>query len=277
MNASNPAIAGFVVNGTSAKKVLVRGVGPTLGSFGVTGALIDPVISVYDSSQNLVGVNGGWQGAVTQAASSLGTSALATTTDMATVGAFPLNSGSADSAMTLTLSPGAYTMQIAGASADSGVVLAEVYELDSVCAQKFSNISTRCYVGTGSAAAICGVVVTGPAPRKVLVRAVGPTLGNFGITGVLEHPQLILADSSSQTIAMNSGWYGVTSLGNSTVNAIVRSATTSDMAAVGAFALSSGSADAAFVATLPPGSYTAQVIGADGGAGVALVEIYSLP
>jgi hypothetical protein len=122
-------------------------------------------------------------------------------------------------------------------------------------------------VGTESNVEIGGFVVRGSQPEKVLIRAVGPTLSEFGVTGLLAQPSLSVVDSSGNTVATNTGWSN-----NSDAAAI-----SFESEAAGAFSLSSGSADCALLLTLPPGAYTAVVSGANGTSGVALVEVYQAP
>jgi hypothetical protein len=97
--------------------VLIRGIGPTLAEYSVSGSLADPQLTVFDSNQNVEGFNDGWGGsAALQAAFS-------------EVSAFPLPVTSKDSAIVVTLSPGAYTAQVSGAGGTTGIVLLEVYEM----------------------------------------------------------------------------------------------------------------------------------------------------
>lgn len=128
---------------------------------------------------------------------------------------------------------------------------------------RLSNISTRGPVGTGADIMIAGLVIGPGSPETVLIRADGPSLGLFGVTGVLQAPVLSLYDSGGTLIQTNQGW----GMGN---------ATAAIMASTGAFALPVGSADSALVATLPAGAYTAQVTGANGTTGVALLEVYEV-
>ncbi len=128
------------------------------------------------------------------------------------------------------------------------------------------NISTRGQVGTGADIMIAGLVVGPGTPDTVLIRAVGPSLAELvpeGVNGLLAAPVLSLFDSSGALILSNQKW----GTGN---------ATASIMSAAGAFPLLPGSSDSALVATLPPGAYTAQVSGADGTTGLALLEIYEI-
>ena len=135
--------------------------------------------------------------------------------------------------------------------------------LSSAQSPRLANLSTRGQVQTGSDIMIAGLVVGPGSPDTVLIRAVGPGLTSLGVTGVLSRPVLSLYDSTGKLLQTNQGW----GTGN---------ATAAIMSAAGAFALATGSADSAFVATLSAGSYTAQVSGANGAMGVALLEVYEV-
>jgi len=115
---SNVLTAGFVIDGTGTDTLLIRGVGPGLTQFGVTGVLATPTVTVFDSSGNSIGFDAGWGGG-TELASAF-----------AEVGAFGLPAGSADSAILITLPSGNYTVEVAGANGSSGVALVEVYEVN---------------------------------------------------------------------------------------------------------------------------------------------------
>ncbi len=280
---SNIVIAGLVVGGPagSTKQILVRGVGPTLSNFGVSGILANPVMSVYDSATpaQLIASDTGWGNAPVAGTSAVSASfRQATAADMSSVGAFALASGSADSAMVLTVPTGNYTVQVAGANSTTGVALAEIYELDSQAAVKLANLSARCFVGTGSQIGIAGFYVQGSQPAQLLIRGIGPALTGFGVSGALASPIVELYDGANmpQLIASNSGWGNNPVAGPSTAAVSFRKATAADMNAVGAFPLTAGSADSAIVAVLPPGSYTAQVLGANGTTGTALAEVYQM-
>jgi hypothetical protein len=273
-------IAGFVVGGAAGttKDVLVRGVGPGLAALGVTGTLAEPVVGVFDSQGALVASDAGWGAAPVAGSSSSGAAfRQATASDMAITGAFALAPGSQDSAMVLTLPVGSYTVQVSGAGATSGVALSEVYELSTTVPQALSNLSSRCDVGAGSQVAICGFVVEGNEPAQLLVRGIGPALAGFGLAGTLGAPSVGVYDATNTLVASNTGWAGAPAPGTSSLAAAYRAATAADMAAVGAFPLPQGSADSALVVTLPPGSYTAIVSGANASTGTALVEVYEMP
>ncbi|HVU35118.1 MAG TPA: Ig-like domain-containing protein [Opitutaceae bacterium] len=255
-------IGGFVVRGSAAKQVLIRAVGPTLGSFGVTGTLATPVLQLYDSSNNLVAMN---DNRVTDSA---GVAAAA-----ARAGAFPLPAGSSDAAALMSLAPGGYTAQVSGLGGTTGVALMEVYDLDTATAytsQKLVNVSTRGFVGSGSNPLIAGFIVSGTIPKRVLIRAVGPTLAQEGVSTAIADPMLRVShtvNNADVEIRENDNW----EQGNDP--ALVADAT----AKVGAFALGSGSKDAVILITLPPGVYTAQASGVNNTTGLALIEVYEVP
>jgi hypothetical protein len=133
----------------------------------------------------------------------------------------------------------------------------------------FANISTRGMVGAGANALIAGTYINGVVPKRVLVRAVGPTLASFGVPGTLARPVLTILNSSGAQLLRNSGWTTSTNPSPAEIAAASQSA--------GAFALLSNSADSALIASLAPGAYTFQVSSADDSTGVALVEAYELP
>jgi hypothetical protein len=254
----NILIAGFVVGGAGtagSEPLLIRASGPALAPFGVTGTLADPQLQLFSGSTVLES-NDGWAGsaAITTAASAVGAFGWGSTT-------------SHDAALVDNLAGGAYTAQIAGESGDTGVALAEVYDdtaAYTATSPRIVNISARVQVGTGGNILIVGFAVGGSTARTVLIRASGPALVPFGVTGTLPDPQLKLF-SASTVLENNNAWGG---------NAQIRTTA----ATVGAFPWSSDSSnDSAILVTLPPGPYTAQVSGASGDTGVALVEVYEVP
>jgi kumamolisin len=276
---ANILIAGFVIQGPAgtSKNILVRGVGPALGGFGVAGSLASPIVSVYDSTSTLIASNTGWSSALAAGTSAIAASfRQATAQDMAAAGAFALTVGAADSAMVLTLPVGTYTVQVSGAGSTTGIALAEVYELDGTLPEVLKNISSRSFVGAGSQAVIPGFVIEGSQPAQLLIRGVGPGLNQFGLTGTLAQPSIQVFDQSNVLIASDTGWGNAPVAGTSAVAASFREATAADMQAAGAFALTENSADSAIVVTLPPGNYTAIVSGVGGTTGTALAEVYEI-
>jgi sugar lactone lactonase YvrE len=252
-------IAGFVIDGPagSTKQLLIRGVGPALGGYGISDFVVQPSLEVYDANGNIIASNTAW-GTYSNPSNLV--------TVESEVGAFQLPQGSNDSALIASLGPGNYTVELSGVNATSGVGLIEVYEVDTSEVPVLANISTRAAVGTGANVLIAGFVVGGSQSAQVLIRAVGPTLSNFGVSGTLAQPILTVYDVNSNQIATNTGWGNQTNA--SQINTVGGS--------VGAFALPTGSADSALILTLPPGNYTAEVSGVGGTTGVALVEVYQV-
>jgi hypothetical protein len=181
--------------------------------------------------------------------------------------AFGLADASLDSALVATLAPGKYTAQISGKDGGRGVALVEAYDLDTDAGERrLINISTRAVVGVGDKVLIPGLVVDGTAPKRLLIRAVGPELTRFNVAGVLADPELQVINADDEIVAANDNW------GDDNTEV-----TTAATTAAKAFRLATGGRDAALVATLPPGSYTVVVRGVGDTSGVALVEIYEVP
>ncbi len=255
--AGRTLISGFIIGGPGAKRVLLRGVGPGLNAFGLTGALPDPRLELYDGAGKLLLENDDWSGADT-----------AETTSR--VGAFALAPGSKDAVLLTTLAPGAYTVHVVDGGR-TGVALAEIYDAGAnpdTEAQRLIAISTRGEAAGGENVLIGGFIITGNAPKKVLVRGIGPGLTAFGVPGALVDPRLRVY-RGGELIGENGDWSTVAA--DAAANAQAARDT-------GVFALPVGSKDAALILTLAPGAYTAQVGGADSiSSGIALVEIYEVP
>jgi outer membrane protein assembly factor BamB/subtilisin family serine protease len=277
----NIAIAGTHVSAPAGatKQLLVRGIGPTLSSFGLSGVLAAPTVAVYDSNGAVIVSNTGWGTAPVAGNSTMTgvTFRAATASDMSSVGAFSLASGSADSALVINLPDGNYTVELSGVNNGQGVGLVEVYEMNTSAPTLFTDISTRAQVGTGGNILIAGFVVAGSQPATVLVRGIGPALSGYGVSGVLAQPTIGVYDSTSVLIVSNTGWGSAPVAGTSTVSGVsYRQATAADMSKAGAFALTSGSADSAMVLTLPAGAYSVEISGVGSTTGVALAEVYLL-
>jgi hypothetical protein len=261
---ANIMIGGFVVGGTVPKQLLIRADGPALTALGVTGAIAATQLSVYGTASSTVPVasNTGWSSTTTNASA-------VTNAEMAT-GAFTLLAGSADSALVATFAPGAYTAQVAGVGADTGVGLVEIYDMSvpsPFTSNKLTNVSTRLNIGSGSAVAIVGFHITGSAPKRLLIRGAGPGLTALGVSGALATPHLQLMNSAGTLIRENFSW------GSGNDVALVTAAESG----TGAFTYTAGSADSAILMDLPPGTYTAELSGTGAATGVGLVEVYEVP
>jgi hypothetical protein len=246
---------GFYVRGAAAKPLLVRAVGPTLTLFGIGTALAETSLDIVaQDTAAVVASNAGWGGGA------------ALDNTFARVGAFPLAADSKDAAVQANLPPRAYTVRVTPTEAGlSGVTLAEIYDADPRgTGAQLVNLSTLGYVGVGENVLTAGFVIDGNAPKRLLIRAVGPGLEPFGVSDRLSNPQLSVTPlGGSEAIATNDDWPDVPE-------------TRAAFASAGAFILPSSSKDAAVVLTLQPGAYTVTVSGVGQTTGNALVEIYDL-
>jgi len=188
--ANNVAIAGFIITGDTAKQVVVRGLGPSLVTAGVQGALSDPVLELYDAGGHILSGNNDWQETQAQA---LRDANLAPSNDV-------------ESAILAALAPGAYTAILRGNGNATGIGLVEVYDLQQSAASKLGNLSTRGSVGTGENVMIGGTIVTGPDAAGVMFRALGPSLASAGIQNPMSDPQLELFDANGARIFSNNNW-----------------------------------------------------------------------
>jgi uncharacterized delta-60 repeat protein len=252
ISADSPLILGFAIAGSEPRELLLRAAGPALAAFGVGEALAATSLQIHDSSGTLLTSRTGW----TPEAELLHASAR--------TGAFPFAPGSGDSAALLTLDPGVYTMQVVDTRGSGGVALAEIYDAGAGGGSRLVNVSSRGGAGLGGDALISGFVVSGNAAKRILLRGVGPSLAQFGATGVALDPSIALYDSAGTELGSNDNW----------VPASLQLAAAT--ARAGAFPLVAGSKDASVVATLPPGAYTIQVRPGNEGAGAVLLEIYAV-
>jgi hypothetical protein len=241
----NVLIGGFIITGSEPKTILLRALGPSLGSFGVSHPVRDPVLRVYDSSHTLIATNDNWQSDPHNA-------------DIQKSGLAPANL--LESATLQTLAPGAYTVIVTGKDQSPGTGLVELYDLSPRSNSNLINMSTRGSVGTDDDVLISGFIVGDVGSATVIVRALGPSLTSSGVNGVLTNPTLTIYDSTGSPIASNDNW-------QDDPNAI--------------YVQRNGLAppnpsESALVLHLPAGAYTAIVRGVDGGTGVALAEVYTI-
>jgi hypothetical protein len=270
----NVLIGGFVIEGPTGaqKNVLIRGVGPSLQTAGFPASECIPAtqIQLFDNTGSVIASNEGWTTAPDGGAAEVAVAAQ--------VGDFPLTNwagGGGDSALVTTLAPGAYTVIVSPAPGappayQTGYVgLVEIYDASPNDGSQFVNISTRGLVGTGDSQMIVGCTVSGTGHKRLLIRGVGPALGQFGLTGLLANPFLTLYNAQSQPIESDDDW------SNSPQTNQIRTLA----AASGAFDLAEGSVDSSLLVLAAPGNYTA-VVGAKSGSaltGLALVELYETP
>lgn len=240
----NILIGGFIITGAEPKKIIIRGIGPSLANFGLSGVLADPMLELHNSSQ-VIGTNDDWQ-------------TNANKQEIIDRNVAPSNSKEA--AILTTLNPGTYTAILRGANNGTGIGTVEVYDLDQTVDSKLANISTRGFVDTGDNVMIGGTIITGTTSANVLIRAIGPSLTNFGVPNALQDPTLELHNAQGGTIASNDNWVD-----------------SPDAAAISATKLQpSDNRESAILQNLGPGAYTAIVRGSGNSTGVALVEAYQL-
>jgi hypothetical protein len=234
-------IGGFIVTGTEVKKVMVRASAPSLSQFGLSGVMVDPVLELHDATGAMIASNDNWN---------------SQRLDVMTSGFAPSNEH--ESAIVTNLQPGSYTAILRGFGGSVGVALFELYDIDPQHSQ-IANISTRGNVGTGENVMIGGFIVGGDQPTNVIVRALGPTLTDFGVSGALADPTLELHNGNGAIIGQNDNWKS-----------------TQEQAIQNSGYAPPKDAEAAIMATLQPGNYTAIVRGKNNTTGVALVEVYNL-
>ncbi len=243
----NIMVGGFIVQGTEPATVILRGIGPSLAAIPIIGLLDDPVITVYDANQREVASNDDWF----------------TSADAETIASFHLDPpNSRESAVYLTLQPGAYTAVVesftnAQQPPQPGVGLFELYDL-STTGGRAGNISTRAQVLGATNVLIGGTIIGGTDPKTVVLRAIGPSLGAAGISNPLSDPTLELRDSNGALLQTNNDWEQ---------GADAQAITDQNLAPTNA-------KESALLATLAPGAYTAIVQGVGGVTGVGLVEVY---
>lgn len=260
---------GTVIGGagtSGSKTLLVRAAGPSLAQLGVSGALPDPMLNLY-AGQTLMSSNDNWGGTTTLAAM------------FTQVGAFAyMASNSRDAAVYNPSMPaGSYTVQISGVAGTTGTVIAELYDATpsanfTLATPRLVNVSVLKQINPGEILT-AGFVLAGTTPKTVLVRAVGPTLASapFNVSGAMADPRVELFSGQAVT-ASNDNWGTPVGPGAPSAPQI-----TAVFAQVGAFALPTGSRDAALLVTLAPGNYTAQVSGVGNTGGLAIVEVYEVP
>ena len=235
----NVLIGGFIITGAEPKKLALRAIGPSLP---LMGKLADPVLELYDGTPTLIGQNDNWN---------------AHRADVLATGIPPADEREA--VIPATLQPGSYTVVVRGLNSLSGVALVEAYDLTSDSNSKLANISTRGKVESGDNVMIGGFIIGGNEETAVVVRAIGPSLTNFGIAGALADPTLAVHDSNGALLAQDDDWR------------VER-----EQQLIGSGLAPTHDREAAMRLSLQPGAYTAVVRGKDNGTGVGLVEIYNL-
>ena len=244
-------ISGFIITTGSAKKIILRGMGPSLQQAGVADALPDPFLELHAGDSSLISTNNNWRENTAADQLDITTNQLAPSSDL-------------ESVIVATLQPGTYSAIVRGqGNTGGGVGLVEVYDVDRTGTSRLANISGRASVQTGTNVLISGFIVgQNIGAAKVIVRGIGPSLAQAGINEPLADPVLELRDNNGALVIGNDNWQD----------------DANQAAQISASGLAPGSAQESAVATsLVPGTYTAIVAGKNGGTGVGLVEVYNLP
>jgi hypothetical protein len=238
----NVLIGGFIITGTQPKKVLILGIGPSLAQF-FSGSLSDTTLELFQGN-TLLQSNDNWK---------------ESEAEIRATGLQPSNE--LESAIVRTLDPGSYTAILRGKGGATGIGVVQAYDLNQAAQSKFGNIATRGFVDSGDNAMIGGFII-GPAggtTTTVVIRAIGPSLANFGITGALQDPTLELHDGNGATIALNDNWKDDT-----------------NKSRIPASLQPSDQRESVLYRVLAPGNYTAVMRGSGNTTGIGLVEIYNL-
>jgi hypothetical protein len=240
------AIGGFIITGTAPKKVIIRGIGPSLRADGqpLNGRLEDPTLELF-SQNTSIAFNDNWKESQQQ--------------DVVQSGIAPTDDREA--AIVRSLAPGAYTALLRGQNESSGIGLVEIYDIERGSASRLANLSTRGIVQTGNSVLIGGFIM-GPSPAgagRIVVRALGPSFKDQ-LASALEDPTLELRNPNGELVAQNDNW---------------KDSQQADLERSG-LAPTNDAESAIFFPALEPNSYTAIVRGKSGAFSLGLVEIYQL-
>ena len=257
----NVVIGGFIVQGTEPKKVIIRAIGPELSQYGIPNPLYNPTLELHDGTGALIGSNDNWMSTIIG-----GIITHNQVSDVMDSGHAPTDGR--ESAIVADLPAGNYTAIVRGINNMTGVALVEVYDLSPETNSILGNISARAFVQTGDNVMIGGFIVAGTESKRVIVRAIGPELTQYGVPDALNNRTLELHNGTGALIASNDNWL------HTIVGGIITSDQTQAIRNSG-YAPGDGR-ESAIVADLPPGNYTAIVRGVDNMTGVALVEVYDL-
>jgi hypothetical protein len=257
----NVLIGGFIIQGSGTKRVIIRAIGPELTQYGVPNALFNPTLELHDGTGALIASNDNWQTTII--------GGIITSNQVRDI----MNSGYApsdgrESAIIADLPPGNYTAILRGVDNMTGVALVEVYDLSPGIDSILANISSRSFVLGGDNVMIGGFIVQGTQSKKVIIRAIGPELTQYGVPNAFGDPTLELHDGTGALIASNDNWQ-TTIIGGIITKDQVMDIQNSGHAPTAA-------SESAIIATLPPGNYTAIVPGRNIAVGVALVDVYDL-
>ncbi|XOV86948.1 MAG: C13 family peptidase [Pseudomonadota bacterium] len=237
-------IGGLIITGTQPKTVVIRARGPALADAGVTGALADPEMALF-SGATVIDSNDNWQ-------------------DHPGVNLIPEDlkptAYPSEAVIATTLAPGAYTAIVGGKNGTTGIGLVEIFEISDTGITRLQNIATRGRIQTGDGVMIGGLVISGTEPKKVVIRAKGPSLAEQGVPGSLANPRLAIF-SGATVIKTNDDWDSPDNVDKEKIPVDLRP---------------TNSLEATVYMELAPGPYTAIVDGSDGGTGVGIVEVFEV-
>ncbi len=244
--AEDALIVGFIITGNESKTVVLRALGPSLANSGLTGTLPDPAIALFDGDGQMVATNDDW----------------AAGSDAGQIAADGLAPGdSAEAALRATLAPGIYSAVVSGKDTTPGIGLVEVYDVSAASDSRLANMSTRGVVGAGpDDLLISGFILGAMDNSTIVLRSLGPSLAASGISNPLSDPSFTVYDQNGSLLAANNNWQDDPGAPDLTLNHLAPS----------------NPAEAATILYLPVGAYTAVTVGADGGSGVGLIEVYNL-
>jgi hypothetical protein len=257
----NVTIGGFIVQGTQPKRVIIRAIGPELSQYGVPNPLANPTLELHDGTGALIASNNNWGTTIIG-----GIITANQVRDIRNSGYTP--GDELESAIIADLAPGNYTAIVRGVNNMTGVGLVEVYGLSPDTDSILGNISTRAFVQTGDNVMIGGFIVQGTGTKRVIIRAIGPELTQYGVPDPLANPTLELHDGTEALIASNNNW------GTTIIGGIITANQVQDIRNSGY--APDDELESAIIADLAPGNYTAIMRGVNNMTGVGLVEVYDL-
>jgi bacillolysin len=234
-------IGGLVISGNERKTVLIRASGPALRDAGVNGVIEDPKIDLL-SGTTLIASNDDWQ-------------------NHANAQQVPIQlqpSDTLESAIVITLDPGAYTAIVSGFNGGEGIGLVEVFELSDTRLTRLQNIATRGFIGTGDQVLIGGLIISGQESKKVVIRAKGPSLIDAGVSNVIADPEMFLF-SGADRIDENNDWQNHQNMDDIPIEL-----------------RPNNDKEAVISRELPPGAYTVIVSGVAGTAGIGIIEVFEI-
>nr|MBA2271929.1 hypothetical protein [Chthoniobacterales bacterium] len=240
---------GFIVTGTSPKKMILRALGPSLVEAGVPGRLDDPTMELISGASGSIASNDNWKDSQQS--------------EIEQTGIPPRDER--ESAIVRTLQPGAYTAIVRGKSESTGIAVVEMYDLEQTTPPRLANVSSRGVVGTDDGVMIGGFIVgagqgtNGTGSARVVLRGIGPSLSQSGTANPLSDPELLLVDGNGSVIRANNDW---------------RETQEAELQATGI--APTNDRESAMVLALPSGNYTAILRGRGGATGVGLVEAYNV-